>query len=633
MLKRRWQVIVGTLALVSLISGTLWATIGSQQSAHASPQGTLSTAFASAAQQYGVPEQVLLAVSYAETQWNAKLASTQSDVDSNGNAVAGESVYGPMSLYLEPDQSGTVAQAAADLGVSMSQVESDPATNILGAAAVLSDDSKATNNGNKPTSSDLKDWYGAVAKYVGNGYYQPTKEFADHVFSIVQNGVQGKASDGETLSVQPQSVNPNTNQINVLNLTHLTNSPSDYPGGYWTPAGGKHYGAANRPKDGLFIQYIVIHDTEEDYPGTIRSFSNPGGCCSSHYVVDGVAQDQGVYPAVTQMVHNKDIAYHAGNYWINQHSIGIEDVGFADNPNGYYTQAMYDANAKLVAYLCAVYNIPINRSHILEHGTVQGPTQAYVHGMHWDPGPFWDWPYWESQVVYYYENVWTNHAALPAGSEVPTITATNPTIREITAGSAFAAAGDIPTWETQGHAEFTSVYADNGGTPSSQLILGASDPSTWVSPSQYNTRDWSCDNLPDATQNANGTWTEDTNSDQRAKADYGEEVAVLATYTDASGVQWDKINFNGVVGWIHASDTASGTGSVVTFGNTTKLYGSPILSNGYTVCSDAANGFSRVGQSYVAQASYTNASSGITWYEIFYNHRIAWAPASEVTVS
>lgn len=633
MRRHRWQLLTGFLTLLAMVAGTVWATTSTPRNAHAA-SNTLAAAFANASQTYGVPQSVLMSVSYAETHWNANLASTSSDEVADGTTANGESVYGPMALYLDPDGSGTVAQAAADLGVSTSQVENDPATNILGAAAVLADDSKAINNGKKPASSDVNDWYGAVAKYVGVQYYQPAKSFTDHVFGIVQHGASGTASDGESLSIQAQSTQPNTGQIDVLNLTHLTNSPSDYPGGYWTPAGGRHYSAANRPNKDLYIQYIVIHDTEVDYPGTVRAFSNPGGCCSSHYVVDGADSDVGVYPSVTQMVHNKDIAYHAGNWPFNQHSIGIEDVGFADNGDGYYTQAMYDANAKLVAYLAAVYNIPINRSHILSHGSVPAPFQGLTNYMHWDPGTFWDWPYWESRVVYYYENVWTNHAPLPAGSEVPTVTTTNANIREIVAGSAYSSAGAIATWEASGHTEFTNVYADNNGVPSSSLIRGASDPSTWVSPSNYNTADFSCDNLPDATQNADGSWTEDKHSDQRAKADYGEEVYIQGQYTDGSGVLWDKIDFNGEVGWIHDSDTtATGTtGAVVRFTSGTTIYGKPVASSGAAICPEAAGNVSRAGQSYVAQASYTDAN-GLKWFEIFYNHRVAWVPATEVVVS
>lgn len=633
---RRWQVLTGILVLLAAVSGALWAAVSPTHSAYAATGGDLATAFANASQTYGVPQSVLMSISYTETHWNAHLAATQSDEVANGTTATGESVYGPMALYLDPDGSGTVTQAANDLGVSASQVENDPATNILGAAAVLADDAKTTNNGAKPAASDVGDWYGAVAKYVGVQYYQPAKEFADNVFGVVQRGAAGTASDGESLAIQGQNAQPNTSQIDVLNLTHLTNSPTDYPGATWIPAGGKHYGAANRPKQGLFIQYIVVHDTEEDYPGTVRSFTNPGGCCSANYIVDGATADAGVYPAVTEMVHNKDISYHAGNYWFNQHSIGIEDVGFADT-GADYTQAMYDANAKLVAYLAAVYNIPINRSHILEHGTVPAPFQSLTNYMHWDPGTHWDWPYWESQVIYYYENVWTNHAPLPAGSDTPTVTATNPTIHEVVPGASVGSASGIPSWQSGQTVEFTNVYADNNGQPSSQLIRGASDASTWVSPSNYNAADFSCDNLPDATQNANGTWTEDTNSDNRAKVDYGEEVSVLGTYTDpTTGTVWDKIDFNGVTGWILNSETTTSgaTGAVVTFtgasGDT--IYGKPVLSSAAAICPESAGNISRAGQSYVAQTTYTDAN-GVLWYEIFYNHRVAWVPASEVSVS
>ncbi len=634
---RTWQILVGTLALLAIVSGMLWATLSPGRSAHAASSSTLATAFANASQTYGVPQSVLMSISYTETHWNATLATTQSDEVADGTTATGESVYGPMALYLDPDGSGTVTQAATDLGVSASQVETDPATNILGAAAVLADNAKATNNGSKPASSDVKDWYGAVAKYVGIQYDQPTQEFANKVFGVVQHGASGAASDGESLSIQGQDVQPNTSQIDVLNLSHLTNSPSDYPGGSWTPAGGKHYSAANRPNKDLFIQYIVIHDTEEDYASTVRSFTNPGGCCSAHYIVDGATEDAGIYPSVTQMVHNKDIAYHAGAWWFNQHTIGIEDVGFADT-GADYTQSMYDANAKLVAYLAAVYNIPINRSHILEHGTVPAPSQGLTHYMHWDPGTHWDWPYWESRVVYYYENVWTNNAPLPTGSDTSAITTTNSTIHEVVPNNSDNTAETISAWQSSKDVNFTNVYADDNGKPSSQLIRGASDPSTWVSPSNYNAADFSCDSLPNATQNADGTWTEDTNSDSRAKVDYGELVSVLGTYTDTTttpATVWDKINYNGVTGWIRdsATTTSGVTGAVVTFNgaNSDTIHGKPALSSG-VICPESAGNISRAGQSYAAETTYTDAS-GVLWYEIFYNHRVAWVPASEVTVS
>ena len=58
-------------------------------------------------------------------------------------------------------------------------------------------------------------------------------------------------------------------------------------------------------------------------------------------------------------------------------------------------------------------------------------------------------------------------------------------------------------------------------------------------------------------------------------------------------------------------------------------YGAPVLSASYAICPDARYGFSRAGQSYVAQNVYVDAT-GATWYEIYYNHRLAWVPGSEV---
>ena len=610
-----------SLALATtLIVGIGSASWGARQ-AHAAAGGPLADAFAAAAQQSGAPQSLLMAISYAETHWNAHLASN----GANGDSGATESVYGPMSLYLDPDGTGTVAQAAADLGVSVAQVEHDPATNIAGAAAVLVDDSKTTNNGNQPPSSDVNDWYGAVAKYVGSDLYEPAKWFADNVYALMQSGVAGAATDGERLSIPAQAVNPATSQINVLNLTHLQPGPSDYPyTDEWIPSGGKHYGASNRPKNGLFIQYIVIHDTEEDYPGTIRTFRNPGGCCSANYVVDGEAG--GAYPTVTQLVHNKDISYHAGNYWFNQHSIGIEHVGFADAPGGYYTQKLYDASAQLVAYLCAVYNIPIDRAHILGHGSVPGPSQVYVNGMHWDPGPFWDWAYYLNRVRYYYSQ-WTSGApavGVPAQYQTP-----RAAIRSIAVNAAHAGVGDIGSWTSGTYVNFANVTTTPGG---STLVRGASDPSTWTSPSSYNASDFSCDNLPNATQNTSGVWTEDTNSDLRAKAEYQQAFALLGQ-ASVGGVTYDEIDFNGVAGWVKDSDTADGWGAIVTLGSTTTIYGQPTLSSAHAICDDASNGLNRAGQSYVSQNIYTDPATGVTWYEIAYNHRVAWVPDSEVTVS
>jgi hypothetical protein len=339
-----------------------------------------------------------------------------------------------------------------------------------------------------------------------------------------------------------------------------------------------------------------------------------------------------VYPLITQFVFNHDIAYHAGNYWFNQHSIGIEHVGFADSPDGWYTQRMYDASAQLAGYLAWIYGIPIDRAHILGHDNVPAPAQSFVAGMHWDPGQWWDWPYYLSRVGYYYAQ-WSNGAAPPA-AEVPSgATAPAEAIRTVTTGSEFSTAGDIPAWSAGAHFNFTDVYADANGVPSSELVLGASDPASWTSPTTYDARDFACDNLPAPIPNGGGTWSEDRNSDLRAKAEVGLAYARTGTYTDAVGVLWDRINFNGVSGWIRDSETMAGWGVMVTFkggASPTTVYGKPILTS--VICSDATSLAQRSGQRYVAQAQRIDASTGTVWYEIAYGHRLVWVPSSEVSI-
>ncbi|MGH3778750.1 MAG: N-acetylmuramoyl-L-alanine amidase [Pseudonocardiaceae bacterium] len=145
-----------------------------------------------------------------------------------------------------------------------------------------------------------------------------------------------------------------------------------------------NYNPADRPDDGD-IRYIVIHNTEEGYDSAIARFQDPHRGVSAHYLIrssDG---------QVTQLVHTSDIAYHAGNYWFNMHSIGIEHEGVLVDGARWYTEEMYRASARLVRYLAARYHIPLDREHILGHDELPGLTPDRVAVMHYDPGPFWDW--------------------------------------------------------------------------------------------------------------------------------------------------------------------------------------------------------------------------------------------------
>jgi N-acetyl-anhydromuramyl-L-alanine amidase AmpD len=149
-----------------------------------------------------------------------------------------------------------------------------------------------------------------------------------------------------------------------------------------------NYHKADRPRDGDDIRYIVIHDTEETYDRAIARFQDPHTGVSTHYLIRSSDGE------ITQLVHTRDIAHQAGNYWFNMHSLGIEHEGVLVDGAHWYTEAMYQSSARLVRYLAARYHIPLDREHILGHEEIPGITPGGVAAMHYDPGPYWDWAHY-----------------------------------------------------------------------------------------------------------------------------------------------------------------------------------------------------------------------------------------------
>lgn len=172
----------------------------------------------------------------------------------------------------------------------------------------------------------------------------------------------------------------------------------DYPTANWISAAPGNFRIGNRP-DGFFffsdpITYIVIHTTEGSTGSAVRRFQNPSSRVSAHYIISGDGR-------ITQMVRERDIAWHSGNRQYNRHSIGIELEAFSSQP-ATLTDAMYRTSAALTRYLCLKYEIPMDREHIIGHNEVPDPkNQDRLGGVdgHTDPGPHWDWSYFMQLVT------------------------------------------------------------------------------------------------------------------------------------------------------------------------------------------------------------------------------------------
>ena len=109
----------------------------------------------------------------------------------------------------------------------------------------------------------------------------------------------------------------------------------------WIRGDGSYTKASRTPRNHS-ITTIVIHATDGgSLTGNVWWLSGGHSHASAHYVV---ARDG----SIVQLVHLSDIAWHAGNWKVNRHSIGIEHVGETYDPNG-FTTAEYVSSARLVA--------------------------------------------------------------------------------------------------------------------------------------------------------------------------------------------------------------------------------------------------------------------------------------------
>ncbi|MFD7678264.1 N-acetylmuramoyl-L-alanine amidase [Streptomyces sp. NPDC060187] len=386
---------IGALAAGSLATLPFTALADGAGDSH---DNSRQQAFISAAAAYHVPLNVLLGVAYEESGWESHGAQFSSDggfgpmhlTDVTPTMLAGgdAGAAGRSDLAsLAADPALHTVQTAAKLtGLSPKALRTDPTANIRGGAALLASYAEDVTSS---TPSDSSQWYGAVAKYSQAKQKRSAVLFADRVYSVVRTGAVRVTKDGQRIQLQASPATKTAAaQVDRLRLKTTTSASTECPSSVactyvpGSPAGGQ---ISNRPTNGVRIDNIVIHDLEGTYDSAVKALADPKNPVSTHYVMrssDG---------AVTQMVPTKDIAFHAGNYSSNLHSIGIEHEGYAAQGATWYTETQYQATAELVKYLASRFDIPLDRQHIVGHDNVAGPSSSLVSGMHWDPGSSWDW--------------------------------------------------------------------------------------------------------------------------------------------------------------------------------------------------------------------------------------------------
>lgn len=119
--------------------------------------------------------------------------------------------------------------------------------------------------------------------------------------------------------------------------------------------GSPNYDTNRKPIDRIVIHWFGAGTLESAH----QTFQKIGGT-SAHY---GVSDTN-----IWQWVKETNVAYHAGNYAMNQRSIGIEHDA---NPNKSLSEQSYLTSAKLLADICKRYAIPLDRTHIIKHSEVK----------------------------------------------------------------------------------------------------------------------------------------------------------------------------------------------------------------------------------------------------------------------
>jgi N-acetyl-anhydromuramyl-L-alanine amidase AmpD len=159
----------------------------------------------------------------------------------------------------------------------------------------------------------------------------------------------------------------------------------DYPGAMSEPASTANYTVADRPFTDP-ITRIVIHVAEGGWASTYDWFRNPRAEASANYVVSSTGR-------VAQMVPDRDIAWHAGNWAYNETSIGIEHAGFTNVTR--FSNAEYRGSARLAGWIARTFLITPDRKHVIGHYQVPDPNHPGEWGgvdHHTDPGRTWNWP-------------------------------------------------------------------------------------------------------------------------------------------------------------------------------------------------------------------------------------------------
>lgn len=280
-----------------------------------------------AARAHGVPADLIAAVAHVEG--GLRLAPIREIDEDELIPIAGV-------MELRRGRFDSLARGAALTGLPERELSRDLALGTDAGARVIAD--LAAARGAVP--ADLSTYAPVIEELSGHLHARDRARYRARVFAVLRAGGDLPARDGETITLAPHEEIP-------IDLTFAPPAVApqgtpDYQGAEWfeTPQANKW----DPGRGGYPVTMIAIHDTEGGWDASVATLQNDTGK-SVHYIIDADGSRIG------QFVNESDTAWHAGNYWYNQHMVGIEHVGYASQ-DAYQTE-LYKTSAALVRDIAA----------------------------------------------------------------------------------------------------------------------------------------------------------------------------------------------------------------------------------------------------------------------------------------
>lgn len=308
--------------------------------------GSLEQAFAESAQRAGVPRDLLVAIASVEEGFMLPRDRTgRLDVDNEVPAA------GP--LQLRHGRRNTLARGADLMQTTELDLRQNADRALDAAALVLAEIGRETG----ARADDLASWSDAVGELGGFGDENTRDRYVHAVYRALARGGTYPARDGETVTLAAHAI-PASLTFEIAPLLAPQAIPQE-PGMQVFPTVCGN-GVKCEPRNpAIDIDMILIHDTEGNWQASVATLQNDPGK-SVQYII-------GVDGALGQFIDENTTGYHAGNKHYNHRSIGIEHVGFRDQP---FPEVMYAVSARLVDGIANRWGIPRDREHVIGHDQV-----------------------------------------------------------------------------------------------------------------------------------------------------------------------------------------------------------------------------------------------------------------------